>query len=85
MNIAILPFKWLWNASAFVLRVTGRLLTMLLGILSVIMEVLYSLSGIGAITGISLILFGITLVIRGFFKGRLDDRSPAPLAAQPPA
>lgn len=61
------PFVALWRLVAFIFELTGRFLVIVLGIVFMIVGVIVSLTVIGAIIGIPMILFGLMLVIRGFF------------------
>jgi hypothetical protein len=61
------PFVALWRLVAFIFELTGRFLAIVLGIVFMIVGVIVSLTVIGAIVGIPMILFGLMLVIRGFF------------------
>ena len=61
------PFVALWRLVAFIFELTGRFLAIVLGIVFMIVGVIVSLTVIGAIIGIPMILFGLMLVIRGFF------------------
>ncbi len=49
------------------IRLVGRLLTVLFGLVIMIIGVALSFTIIGAIIGIPLILFGCLLIIRGLF------------------
>ncbi len=61
------PFVALWRLVAFIFELTGRFLAIVLGIVLMIVGVIVSLTVIGAIVGVPMILFGLMLVIRGFF------------------
>ena len=61
------PFVAVWHLAAFILEATGRLLVVLLGLIAVILGVLISLTIVGAVVGVPLILFGIVLIVRGLF------------------
>ena len=61
------PFAAVWHLAAFILEATGRLLVVLLGLIAVILGVLISLTIVGAVVGVPLILFGIVLIVRGLF------------------
>lgn len=61
------PFVALWRLVAFIFELTGRFLVIVLGIVFMIVGVIVSLTVIGAIVGVPMILFGLMLVIRGFF------------------
>ena len=67
MAVLTWPFKALWSLTTFILRSTGRLLAVLLGILLMVVGVVVSLTVIGAIIGIPLTLFGFALMMRGLF------------------
>lgn len=61
------PFAILWRLLTFILELTGRVLALVLGLVLVIGGVVLTLTGIGAIVGIPLILFGMLLGVRGIF------------------
>ncbi|MGW8250711.1 MAG: hypothetical protein ACWGO1_08725 [Anaerolineales bacterium] len=61
------PIWAIWRLVATVVNLTGRLLAVILGFVLMIAGVLLSLTVIGAIVGIPLILFGVLLIIRGLF------------------
>ncbi len=61
------PFVALWRLVALIIEMTGRLVAAVLGLVLMIIGVLASLTIVGLIIGIPLILFGFLLVIRGFF------------------
>lgn len=67
MEILLLPFKIIWELTAFILRTGGRLLALLLGAVLMIVGVVLSLTGIGACLGIPLVMIGFALVMRGLF------------------
>jgi hypothetical protein len=52
---------------AIILQVTGRLVAVALGLALMILGVLVSLTVVGAVVGIPMVLFGLMLVVRGFF------------------
>lgn len=63
----VLPFWWIWQLLALIVGMTGRLVAILLGLLLMIAGVLVSVTIIGLVVGIPLILFGVLLIIRGLF------------------
>ena len=63
----LLPFVALWRLVTFILEATGRLIAIVLGVVLMLAGVLVSLTVIGAVVGIPLIIFGFLLVIRGLF------------------
>jgi hypothetical protein len=52
---------------ALILELTGRLVALVLGLILLVLGVVLSLTGIGAIIGIPMVLFGLLLIVRGFF------------------
>jgi hypothetical protein len=61
------PFVALWRLVAFIIEMTGRLLAVVLGVVLMIVGAIVSLTVIGMVIGIPLILFGFLLTLRGFF------------------
>jgi hypothetical protein len=61
------PFVALWELLAGIIKLTGRLVAAILGLVLMIVGVILCLTVIGAILGIPLLIFGFLLVIRGFF------------------
>ena len=58
------PFAALWQLTAGILTLTGRLVAALLGLVIMIVGVVLTITVIGAIIGIPLIIFGFLLVVR---------------------
>ncbi len=61
------PFVALWDLVAGIIKITGRLVAMLIGLVLMIAGVALTATVIGAIVGIPLIIFGFTLAVRGLF------------------
>jgi hypothetical protein len=61
------PFVAMGRLIAFIFEFLGRLVAVSLGLILILVGVVASLTGIGAIVGIPMILFGMVLVARGFF------------------
>jgi hypothetical protein len=61
------PFVALWKLVAGIVALTGRLVAVILGLVLMIVGVIVSLTIIGAIVGIPLIIFGFLLILRGLF------------------
>ncbi len=61
------PFVALWDLVAGIIKITGRLVAMLIGLVLMIAGVALTATVIGAIIGIPLIIFGFTLAARGLF------------------
>jgi uncharacterized membrane protein HdeD (DUF308 family) len=65
--LVIWPFKALWEMLDIIIRLTGRLVALILGVLLMIVGAVLSITIVGATVGIPLVLFGFILVMRGFF------------------
>jgi len=61
------PFVAIWRLLTFILEITGRLVAIILGIVSMIVGVVVTATVIGAIVGVPLVVFGFLLVMRGLF------------------
>ncbi|HQE91347.1 MAG TPA: hypothetical protein PLH19_06825 [Anaerolineae bacterium] len=61
------PFVALWDLISWILQLTGRLVAIILGLVFMIIGVLLTVTLIGAIVGIPLIIFGFLLLIRSLF------------------
>jgi hypothetical protein len=61
------PFIALWKLVAGIVTATGRLVAAILGLVLMIVGVVISLTIVGAIVGIPLIIFGFLLILRGLF------------------
>ncbi len=61
------PFVALWRLVAGIVALTGRLVAAILGLVLMIVGVIVSLTIVGAIVGIPLIIFGFLLILRGLF------------------
>lgn len=61
------PFVWLWQLVTGILGLTGRLIAVLLGFVLLIVGLLLTLTVIGAIVGIPMLIVGFALIVRGLF------------------
>jgi hypothetical protein len=61
------PFVALWRLLAFILKLTGRVVGVVVGLALLIVGIVISLTVVGAIIGIPLAIFGLMLMIRGIF------------------
>ena len=61
------PFWALWRLVGFILEMVGQLVAVILGAVIAMVGVLLSLTVVGAIIGVPLVLFGIMLMFRGLF------------------
>jgi uncharacterized protein DUF5362 len=68
MKILFFPFIAIWKLLEFILKLTGRLMAVILGLVFMIVGAILCCTVIGAVVGIPIIIFGFTLMLRGFFK-----------------
>jgi len=61
------PFVALWDLLTGFLKLTGRVIAALIGVVLMITGIALSLTIVGAIVGIPLIIFGFMLTVRGLF------------------
>jgi hypothetical protein len=61
------PFVALWQLVSFILRFTGRIIGIVIGVVLIMIGGAISLTVIGAIVGIPLMVLGFLLIIRGLF------------------
>jgi hypothetical protein len=65
--VLLMPFVWLWQLVTWILGLTGRLIAVLLGFVLLVLGLLLTLTVIGAIVGIPMIIVGFALIVRGLF------------------
>ncbi len=65
--LLLAPFAWAWQLVSWILGLTGRLLAVLLGFVFLIVGFLLTLTVVGAILGIPLVILAFALIIRGLF------------------
>lgn len=68
MKILFFPFIAVWKLFEFIIKLTGRLIAVILGLVFMIVGVILCCTIVGAVVGIPIIIFGFTLMLRGFFK-----------------
>jgi len=61
------PFWAIWRLVTFIVELTGRLVAVILGLLLMVAGALVSLTVIGLVLGVPLIIIGFLLVLRGLF------------------
>ena len=61
------PFVAIWRLLTIIIALTGRLIAVILGLALMIVGGIASLTIIGAVVGIPLIIFGLLLMLRGLF------------------
>ena len=67
MKILFWPFTLAWKLTESMIKLTGRLVAVVLGLIVLGIGIMLSITIIGAILGIPLILIGVSLIIRGIF------------------
>ena len=67
MSILSAPFSALWKLLTTLLGLTGRLLAGVIGLVLLLFGVLLTLTVIGAIIGIPMIIVGLLLLVRSLF------------------
>ncbi len=63
MKLLMLPFKLV----EFILKFSGRMMAVILGLVFLAIGIALSLTIIGAIFGVPLAIIGFLMIIRGFF------------------
>ena len=61
------PFWAIWKFVVGIVAGTGRLVAVILGLVFLIVGGVLTLTVVGAIVGIPFIIFGLLLMVRGFF------------------
>ena len=61
------PFAALWSLLSFILKLTGRLLAAVLGLVLMIAGVLLTVVIVAAPVGIPLFILGLLLIVRSIF------------------
>lgn len=63
----LVPFWLIWRLVVWIIEATGRLIGAIFGLVLMIAGVIISLTVIGAVVGIPLIIFGFMLLVRSLF------------------
>ena len=61
------PFWLIWRLVIWIIEATGRLIGAILGLVLMMVGVVVSLTVVGAIVGIPLVIFGFMLLVRSLF------------------
>ena len=61
------PFVAIWNLITWILKLTGRLVAGILGLVFMIVGAILTVTVVGAVVGIPLIIFGFALMVRSIF------------------
>lgn len=68
MKILFFPFIAIWKLFEFFMKLTGRLLAIILGLIIMIVGIVLCCTMVGMFVGIPILVFGFLLMVRGFFK-----------------
>ncbi len=66
-DILLFPIRLLWGLLTGILNLTGRLILIVLALSFLVIGFALTVTVIGAILGIPLIIFGLALLLRGLF------------------
>ena len=66
-RVLAFPFVLVWDVVRLVLNLVGRAVGVMLGFLLVVVGIALSLTGIGAIIGVPLLMLGAGLMLKGLF------------------
>ena len=67
MKLLLFPFILAFQIVESLLRITGKLIVVLLGFVFTILGIILSLTIIGAIIGIPMTVLGVIMIIKGIF------------------
>jgi hypothetical protein len=67
MRWLLWPFQAIFGVVSGIVKLTGRLVAVVIGLVLLILGGVLSLTVIGAIIGVPIALFGFLLIIRGFW------------------
>jgi len=67
MRWILWPFGAIWRLVTSIVGLVGRIVAIALGALLIIVGLILSVTIVGAVVGIPLILFGALLVVRSFY------------------
>ena len=70
--LLFLPFVWISQLASFVLGLTGRLLAVVLGFVLLVVGLLLTLTVIGTLIGIPMLIVGFALILRGLFPSLFE-------------
>lgn len=66
IKLIFLPLTIVWTLAMAIIKLTGKLVALILGFLITIIGIVLSLTIIGAIVGIPMILIGIAMIFGSF-------------------
>jgi hypothetical protein len=57
----------IWRLTRLIVEAVGRLLAVVIGFVFLVVGTLLTLTGIGAIVGVPLLILGLALIVKGVF------------------
>ena len=67
MAILTFPFRLIWSIFSAIMEITGRLLAVFIGVLLLVTGMALTVTVVGAILGVPVMIFGGMLLLRGLF------------------
>lgn len=61
------PFWAIWQLIAWIVNLTGRMLAVILGFVLIVAGLLLTVTVVGAVVGLPMMLIGLLMVVRGLF------------------
>ncbi len=61
------PFWAIWQLIAWIVNLTGRMVAVILGFVLIVAGLIISLTVVGAVIGLPMMLIGLLLAVRGLF------------------
>jgi len=66
-RILAFPLMLIWRLTRLIVEAVGRLLAVVIGFVFLVVGTLLTLTGIGAIVGVPLLILGLALIVKGVF------------------
>jgi len=66
-RILTFPLMLIWRLTRLIVEAVGRLLAVVIGFVFLVVGTLLTLTGIGAIVGVPLLILGLALMVKGVF------------------
>lgn len=66
-RILAFPLMLMWRLTRLIVEAVGRLLAVAIGFVFLVVGTLLTLTGVGAIVGVPLLILGLALIIKGVF------------------
>ena len=66
-RILTFPLMLIWRLTRLIVEAVGRLLAVVIGFVFLVVGTLLTLTGIGVIVGVPLLILGLALMVKGVF------------------